>query len=104
MYPFKPEIKPGEPSLRIGNRLPDNSAHLAFVDGPVLESRYTAELFNYTFTENGLLQVDFDSDFYVDKNRILRNEKDAALIPFENILLTNLYRIDGKNQIPLWYQ
>lgn len=104
MYPFKPEIKPGEPSLRIGNRLPDNSANLAFVDGPVLESRYTVELFNYTFTENGLLQVDFDSDFYVDKNRILRNEKDAALIPFENILLTNLYRIDGKNQIPLWYQ
>ena len=46
MYPFKPEIKPGEPSLRIGNRLPVNGVTLAFVDGPVLESRYTVEFFN----------------------------------------------------------
>lgn len=102
-HPFKPEIEAGEPTLRIGNRLPDGSVNLAFIDGPPLESENTVELFSYALSESGLSQVDFQSDFYVDSNRILRNKQDIAKVPIEDILITNLYKVDGEKEIPLWY-
>lgn len=105
LYKFKEEIKPNEPSLRIGSRIPENSINLAFVNGPPLESKNTVELFDYSkdLAESEIPLDVYQTRLYASTNRILRGSAGNTTIPVENVLVTSLHKTEGTETIPLWY-
>jgi hypothetical protein len=104
---FKEEISAGQPSLRVGDRIPENSVNLAYVSGPELVSADAVELYDYTnkIPMDTVVVDDFKGEFFVGPDRALISNTGSELVPIENALVTGYYKelTDG-TWIPMYYK
>jgi hypothetical protein len=106
MNSFKEEITANEPSIRVGNVLPENTVNLAYINGPELLSDDSVELYDYSkqVPENTVILDNFKADFHVNSEGILSTGTGNALVPVENVLVTNYYKeLPDKQWVPLYY-
>lgn len=104
---FNEEISQGQPSIRIGNIVPDESVNLGFVDAPSLNPLDNIQVFDYSarIPENSTSVEHFNKLLFVNSNRELVNENNDSRIPINNILLTNKFKtLEGNRMEPLFYK
>jgi hypothetical protein len=106
LYRYLEEIANGEPRLRVGKMLPQESVNLAYISGPVLNSAEAIELFDYSrnVPENTTVYDVFETKLFASTGRLLCDQQGKARIPIEDVVLTGLYKDNGGGDYtPLFY-
>lgn len=104
---FNEEISPGQPAIRIGNMVPNESVNLGFVDSPFLNPLDNIQVFDYSsrIPENSVPIPHFNKLLFVNSNRELVHEDKDFKVPINNILLTNKFKtLSGGRIEPLFYK
>lgn len=95
MKEFHPEKRPGEPTLKLGQRVPPEGVNLAYVHSPPVTADQVQIIdLSQRIPGNVALQHTFKADMFVDDNRLLRDVDGRSIIPLENVVVTDEYAGD----------